>query len=172
MQAAMYPAGKGYLLIGVRGSEFTTGMSFVHCAPPRIKHWRQNLQILDIQSLVPQGCFAKTLESVCRQNKSPSAIALGDWFPRRTYFLTSKASPNDSGIVIIVIIVIGEAKLVLHIGGIIAQTIYLNRVTFPRVWHSMADAITPIRYQWGMLMLSKCKVKQRHASFLSKAGHV
>ena len=61
-----------------------------------------------------------------RQNKSPFAIALGDWFPLRTYFLTSKASPNDSEIVIIVvIIVIGEAQLVLHIGGIIAQTVYL-----------------------------------------------
>jgi hypothetical protein len=58
-------------------------------------------------------------------------MALGDWFPLRTYFLTSKASPNDSGIVIVVIIiVIGEAKLVLHIGGIIAQTAFLGRVTF------------------------------------------
>jgi hypothetical protein len=44
---------------------------------------------------------------------------LGDWFLLRTYFLTSQASPNDSGIVIIVII-IGEAQLVLHMGGIIA----------------------------------------------------
>jgi hypothetical protein len=61
-----------------------------------------------------------------RQNKSPFAIALGDWFPLRTYVLTSKASPNDSEIVIIgIIIVIGEAKLVLHMGGIIAQTVYL-----------------------------------------------
>ena len=78
-----------------------------------------------------------------RQNKSPFAIALGDWFPLRTYFLTGKASPNDSGIVIIVIIiVICEAKLVLHIGGIIAQTIYFDRVTFPRVRYCMADAIT------------------------------
>jgi hypothetical protein len=62
-----------------------------------------------------------------RQNKSPFAIALGDWVPSNSFFLTSKASPNDSGIVIIAIIVIGEAKLVLHIGGIIAQTAYLNR---------------------------------------------
>jgi hypothetical protein len=76
----------------------------------------QNLEILDIQS-------QETLESDYRQNKSPFAIALGDWFPLRTYFLTSKASPNDSKIVIIVIIiVIGEANLVLHMGGIIAQT--------------------------------------------------
>jgi hypothetical protein len=53
---------------------------------------------------------------------------LGDWFLLKTYFLTSKASPNDSAIVIIVIIiVIGEAKLVLHMVGIIAQTVYLSR---------------------------------------------
>jgi len=52
----------------------------------------------------------------------PSLFALGDWFSLRTYFSTSKASPNDAEIVIIVIIiVIGEAKLVLHICGIIAQ---------------------------------------------------
>jgi hypothetical protein len=39
----------------------------------------------------------------------------------RTYFLTSYASPNDTGIVIVIIIVIiGEAKLVFHVGGIIA----------------------------------------------------
>jgi hypothetical protein len=47
---------------------------------------------------------------------------LGDWFLPGTYFLTSKALPNDSEIVIIVIIiVIGEAQLLFHIGGIIAQ---------------------------------------------------
>jgi hypothetical protein len=55
-----------------------------------------------------------------RQKKSPFADALGDWFPFRTYFLTSKASPNDPGIVIVVIIVIGAARCVIHIGGIIA----------------------------------------------------
>jgi hypothetical protein len=86
----------------------------------------QNLQILDIQS-------QETLESDYRQNKSPFAIALGDWFPLRTYFLTSKASPNHPEIVIVVIIiVIGEAHLVLHIGGIIAQTTYLDRVSWAR----------------------------------------
>jgi hypothetical protein len=64
-----------------------------------------------------------------RQNKSPFASALGDWFLLRTYFLTSKASPNDSEIVIVVIIiVIGEAQVVSHDGGIIAQTVYLDRV--------------------------------------------
>jgi hypothetical protein len=63
-----------------------------------------------------------------RQNKSPFAIALGDWFLIKTYFLTSKASPNDSKIVIVVIIIVfGEAESVLHIGGIIAQTCYLDR---------------------------------------------
>jgi hypothetical protein len=67
-----------------------------------------------------------------RQNKSPFAIALGDWFPLKTYFLTSKASPNDSEIVIdVIIIVIGEAHLVLHNGGIIAQTACLDRVFYP-----------------------------------------
>jgi|SRR5688500_2567530 hypothetical protein len=65
-----------------------------------------------------------------RQNKSPFATALGDWFPLRTYFLTGKASPNDSEIVIVVIIGIGEAQLVLHNGGIIAQTACLDRVFF------------------------------------------
>jgi hypothetical protein len=40
---------------------------------------------------------------------------LGDWFPSNTYLLTSKASPNDSGIVIIVIvIIIGEVDLLEH----------------------------------------------------------
>jgi hypothetical protein len=41
---------------------------------------------------------------------------LGDWFSFRTYFLTSKASPNDKGIIVIVVIIIdiGEAKLVMH----------------------------------------------------------
>jgi hypothetical protein len=62
------------------------------------------------------------------QNKSPFAVALGDWFLLRTYFLSGKASPNDLKIVIVVVIVIGEAQLVLHIGGIIAQTLYLDRV--------------------------------------------
>jgi len=40
------------------------------------------------------------------------------------YSSTSKASPNDTGIVIIIII--GEAKLVFHSGGIIAQD-YLSK---------------------------------------------
>jgi hypothetical protein len=60
-----------------------------------------------------------------RQNKSPFAFALGDWFLLRTYLSTSKASPNDLAIVIIVII-IGEAQLRLHTGGIIAQTLHLG----------------------------------------------
>jgi hypothetical protein len=64
-----------------------------------------------------------------RQNKSPFAFALGDWFPFRTYFLTSKASPNDRGIiVIIVIIIVDEVEQVLHGSGIIAQRYYLGRV--------------------------------------------
>jgi hypothetical protein len=112
----MDPAGKSHLLIRVDSSQFATGMSFVHCAPPRV-FWNPKS---------PDFGYPKpgALDSIYRQNKSPSAIALGDWFPLRTYVLTSKASPNDLEIVIIVII-IGEAKLVLHMGGIIAQTVYL-----------------------------------------------
>jgi hypothetical protein len=38
------------------------------------------------------------------------------------YSSTSKASPNNAGIVIVIIIVIiGEVQLVFHNGGIIAQ---------------------------------------------------
>jgi hypothetical protein len=77
-------------------------MSFVHDVPPMMR---------------------------CRQNNSPFAGALGDWFPFRTYFLTSRASPNDARIVI-VIIIIGEAELVLHGDGIIAQT-YLPVEIYP-----------------------------------------
>jgi hypothetical protein len=63
----------------------------------------------------------KTLDSVFRQNKSPFAIALGDSYALRTYVSTSQASPNDPGIVIVIIVIVGEAKWVVHIGGIIAQ---------------------------------------------------
>jgi hypothetical protein len=39
-----------------------------------------------------------------------------------SYSSTSKASPNDAEFVIVIVIVmIGEAKLVFHDGGIIAQ---------------------------------------------------
>jgi hypothetical protein len=96
----------------------------------------------------------KTLDSSCRQNKSPFAIALGDWFPFGTYFLTSQASPNDPGIVIVVIIVIGEAQLVLHIGGIIAQTLYLDRACLPG--NNQKPWETPGRYP--------CKVDVRFRS--------
>jgi hypothetical protein len=46
---------------------------------------------------------------------------LGDRVLFQTYSLTGKASPNDSEIVIIVIIIEGEAKTGLHSDGIIAQ---------------------------------------------------
>lgn len=83
---------------------------------------------LEIASLALPGFLAMTGSH--RQNKSPFAIALGDWFPLRTYFLTSKASPNDAGIiVIIVVIIVSEAKSVWHSDGIIAQSFYLDRVS-------------------------------------------
>jgi hypothetical protein len=64
--------------------------------------------------------------------------------------LTSKASPNDSEIVIVIIIVIGEAKLVMHIGGIIAQTVLLESHF---LWFISSGGS-----QWGGLMLSGCKL--------------
>ncbi len=68
----------------------------------------------------------KPVRSVCDVDKinRPSRLRraiLFDLF----YSSTSKASPNDTGIVIIIIIIIGEVKLVFHNGGIIAQT-YLS----------------------------------------------
>jgi len=48
------------------------------------------------------------------QNKSPFAVALGDWISEDLR-LTSKASPNGwLAIIIIVIIVVGEAKVDFH----------------------------------------------------------
>jgi len=52
------------------------------------------------------------------KNKSPFAFALGDWFDL-SYLSTSKASPNETGIVIAIIIVIGEVDWALHDAGII-----------------------------------------------------
>jgi hypothetical protein len=71
---------------------------------------------------------------------------LGDWFALRTYFLTSQASPNDSRIIVIVIIVIGEAQLVFHSVGIIAQTLYLSRGFLPCEWIQprITENATPI----------------------------
>jgi hypothetical protein len=44
----------------------------------------------------------------------------------------SKASPNDSGIVIVIIIIVGEVISVFHIGGIIAQS-YLFSVDLKEI---------------------------------------
>jgi len=68
----------------------------------------------------------KPVRSVCDVDKinRPSRLRraiLFDLF----YSSTSRASPNDTEIVIIIIIIIGEVKLVFHNGGIIAQT-YLS----------------------------------------------
>ena len=47
------------------------------------------------------------------KNKSPSAAALGDWFPK-DFLLSHKASPNGWLAIIIVIIIVGEAKILFH----------------------------------------------------------
>ena len=49
----------------------------------------------------------------------PSQFASGDWFDLRDGSIC-RASPNDTRIVVVVIIVIGEVEIVLHGGGIIA----------------------------------------------------
>jgi hypothetical protein len=61
------------------------------------------------------------LDKINRPSLMRRAIGL-TWI----YLSTSKASPNDSGIVIIVII-IGEVRLVLHGDGIIAQNLFFYR---------------------------------------------
>jgi hypothetical protein len=61
----------------------------------------------------------------------PSLLRWAIGFLLRTYFSTSKASPNDSKIVIIVII-ISEAIWVSHSDGIIAQRYYFGGVFLPR----------------------------------------
>jgi len=54
----------------------------------------------------------------------PSHVRRAIWF-FGTFFSTSQASPNDTAIIVIVIIVtitIGEAKFLVHDGGIILQS--------------------------------------------------
>jgi hypothetical protein len=80
---------------------------------------------------------------------------LGDWFPLRNYFLSSKASPNGSEIVIVIIIdVIGEAQFVLHMGGIIAQTVYFDSVFLAqtKIVSRMQSYPRTIKNQRGMAM--------------------
>jgi hypothetical protein len=62
----------------------------------------------------------------------PSLLRWAIVFLFCSYFSTSKASPNDSGIVIIIIIVVGEAVTGLHGDGIIAQRSYFGGGFFQR----------------------------------------
>ncbi len=73
------------------------------------------------------------------------------------YFSTSNASPNDSKIVIIVVIIIGEAVQRLHGDGIIAQRLYFGGVVFI---HGSKKVVHANTYQWGSGMLSECKARQ------------
>ena len=58
------------------------------------------------------------------------------WF-RLRYSSTSKASPNDTEIVIIIIIVIiGEVIVIEHRGGIIAQSVRIRLVELKGEWLS------------------------------------
>jgi hypothetical protein len=83
---------------------------------------------------------------------------LGDWFPLKTYFLCSQASPNDTGmIVIVIIIVIGEVELILHSDGIIAQTLYLSTGFLLREY--IQSAITEMQAPLAMLIRRDRRLK-------------
>jgi hypothetical protein len=58
----------------------------------------------------------------------PSLVRWAIGFLLCSYLSTSKASPNDSEIVIIVIIIVGKAVRVLHGDGIIAQRLHFGGV--------------------------------------------
>ena len=62
----------------------------------------------------------------------PSLLRWAIGFLPGTCFSTSNASPNDSEIVIIVIIIVGEAIYIEHGDGIIAQRHYFGSVFFVR----------------------------------------
>jgi pheromone shutdown protein TraB len=111
------------------------------------KGHKENLEEVFTLRLFPSFVIFVSFVVKCRQNKSPFAIALGDWFSFRSYFSTSKASPNDPRIiVIVVIIIVGEAKSVLHSDGIIAQTVYLGTVFLFCEYRQpkMTEKMTPI----------------------------
>jgi hypothetical protein len=60
---------------------------------------------------------AKDLDKINRPSRLRRAIRFD-----LSYLSTSKASPNDTGIVIIIIIIIGEVVVIEHRGAIIAQS--------------------------------------------------
>jgi hypothetical protein len=60
----------------------------------------------------------------------PSLLRWAIGFLFCSCFSTSKASPNGSEIVIVIIIVVGEAVIVLHGDGIIAQRPYSGGAFF------------------------------------------
>ena len=62
----------------------------------------------------------------------PSQLRWAIRFLFCSYFSTSKASPNDSEIVIVIIIIVDEAEQGLHSDGIIAQRYYFGSIFFPR----------------------------------------
>jgi hypothetical protein len=75
----------------------------------------------------PAGAMTYVLDKINR----PSLLRWAIGFLFCSYFSTSKASPNDSKIVIVVIIiVISEAVDILHSDGIIAQRHYSGGVFF------------------------------------------
>jgi hypothetical protein len=83
------------------------------------------------------------------------------------YLSTSKASPNDSGIVIIIIVIIGEVIVVEHRGAIIAQSL-MTLEFFPLYFYRHSKKLEhgpcgQVGQMWDInpqAMQSNCKVKQ------------
>jgi hypothetical protein len=81
-----------------------------------------------------------------------------------SYSSTSKASPNDTGIVIIVIIIVGEVVLNFHGGGIIAQSLmaldFFHNFTVRRIIEGWIPCVR-VGQMWDInpcAMQSNCKV--------------
>jgi hypothetical protein len=97
-------------------------MSSVHNAPPKIlntKYTKDSKVLSKAQREYLLRISSCTLCPLCLDKiNRPSRLRRAIGFDL-SYSSTSKASPNDTGIVIIIII--GEDDSVLHSGGIIAQ---------------------------------------------------
>jgi len=84
-------------------------MSSVHVAPPKVYCGPHRFS---------KPVRAQGIDKINRPSRLRRAIGFD-----LCYLSTSKASPNDSGIVIIVIIIVGEEFVFEHRGAIIAQSL-------------------------------------------------
>jgi hypothetical protein len=100
-------------------------VSFIHGAPPNSfsnreeREGRKEEKVTEERILAFLACLAVVIDKINRPSRMRWAIGL-------TFIASStgKASPNDPRvIIIIVIVVVGEADLTLHGDGIIAQSL-------------------------------------------------